>query len=51
MSSFFEDLNDIVAETSAGKVLGVTLLIFLLSAAVAAGLVYLILRFIFPRIA
>jgi hypothetical protein len=51
MSSFFEDLTDLMTENPAGRVLAVTLLILLLSAAVAAGLVYLILRFIFPRIA
>jgi len=51
MSSFFEDLNDVVSENPAGRVLAVTLLILLLSAAVAAGLVFLALKLIFPRIA
>ncbi len=51
MSSFFEDLTDLITENSVGRVLAITLLIFVSSALVAAGLVYLILRFIFPRIA
>jgi hypothetical protein len=40
MSSFFEDLNDIVAENSAVKVLGVTLLILVFAGAVALGFAY-----------
>jgi hypothetical protein len=40
MSSFFEDLNDIVAETPVGKVLGVTLLILVFAGAVALGFAY-----------
>jgi len=51
MSSFFEDLNDLVAENPAGRVLAITFLILVLSAAVAVGLVFLALKFIFPRIA
>jgi hypothetical protein len=51
MSSFFEDLTDLITENPAGRVLAMTLLIFILSALVAAALVYLMLRFIFPRIA
>jgi hypothetical protein len=50
MSSIFEELNDLIAENPAGRVLAITLLIFVLSALIAAGLVLLILRFIFPRI-
>jgi hypothetical protein len=51
MSSFFEDLTDLVVENPAGRVLAVTLLILVLSAAVAIGLVFLALKLIFPRIA
>jgi hypothetical protein len=51
MSSFFEDLNDLVAETPAGRVLAVTLLILVGSTAVALGLAFLALKLIFPRIA
>ena len=40
MSSFFEDLNDLVTETPAGKVLGVVLLILFFSAAIALGFAY-----------
>lgn len=40
MSSFFEDLNDLVTETPAGKVLGVTLIILIVSGAVALGFAY-----------
>jgi hypothetical protein len=50
MSSFFEDLNDLVAENPAGRVLAITLLILVLSAVVAAGLVFLALKFIYLRI-
>jgi len=37
MSSFFEELNDLVAETPAGRVLAVTLAILFVSGAVALG--------------
>jgi hypothetical protein len=40
MSSFFEDLNDLVAENSAGRVLAVTLAILFVSGAVALGFAY-----------
>jgi hypothetical protein len=40
MSSFFEELNDLVAETSAGKVIMVTLAILFVSGAVALGFAY-----------
>ena len=40
MSGFFEDLNDLIAETSVGKVLLVTLGILFLAGAVALGLAY-----------
>jgi len=40
MSSIFEELNDLISENSAGKVLGITLLIFVLSAAIALGFAY-----------
>ena len=36
MSSFFEDLNDLVAETPAGKVLAITLAILFVSGAASA---------------
>ena len=51
MSSFFEDLTNLVAENPAGRVLAVTLLILVLSAVIAVGLVFLALKLIFPRIA
>jgi hypothetical protein len=51
MSSVFEDLNDLISENTAGRVLAITVLILLLSAAIAAGIVVCILKFIFPRIA
>jgi hypothetical protein len=38
--SFFEELNDLVTETPAGKVIGVFLLILFFSTAVALGLAY-----------
>jgi len=40
MSSIFEDLNDLVTENPAGKVLGIILLIFVFSGAVALGFAY-----------
>jgi ABC-type Na+ efflux pump permease subunit len=40
MSSIFEELNDLIAENSVGKVLGITLLILVLSGAIALGLAY-----------
>jgi len=40
MSSIFEDLNDLVTDNPAGKVLGVTLLILVLSGAIALGFAY-----------
>lgn len=45
--SFFEDLNDLITENPVGRVLIYTLLILLFSAAVAAGLVVLLLKFIY----
>jgi hypothetical protein len=51
MSSFFEDLTNLVAENPVGRVLAVTFLILVGSAAVALGLVFLALKLIFPRIA
>jgi len=51
MSSFFEDLNDLVIRNPAGRVLAITILILLLSAAIAAGIVVLILKFIYRHIA
>ena len=47
--SFFEELNDLVTDNPVGRVLLYTMLILLFSAAVAAGLVALILKFIFPH--
>jgi hypothetical protein len=40
MSSFFEDLNDLISETPVGKVLLVTLAILLFSGAVGLGFAY-----------
>ena len=40
MSSFFEDLNDLVAQNPAGRVLAVTLAILFVSGAVALGFAY-----------
>jgi hypothetical protein len=40
MSSIFEELNDLITENPAGKVLGITLLIFVFSAAIALGFAY-----------
>jgi hypothetical protein len=40
MSSIFEEINDLMAETSFGKVLMVMLLIFVFSGAVALGIAY-----------
>jgi hypothetical protein len=40
MSSIFEELNDLIAENSVGKVLGITLLVLVLSGAVALGFAY-----------
>ena len=40
MSSFFEELNDLVAETPTGKVLAITLTILFVSGAVALGFAY-----------
>jgi hypothetical protein len=51
MSSFFEDLNDLISENTVGQVLAITLLILVLSAAIAAGIVVLILKFIYRHIA
>jgi len=50
MSSFFEDLNDLVAENPAGRVLAVTFLILVLSAVVAVSLVFLALKLIYQHI-
>jgi hypothetical protein len=51
MSSFFEDLNDLVTENTVAQVLAWTLLILLLSALIACGIVFLILKFIYRHIA
>jgi hypothetical protein len=40
MSSIFEELNDLVTDNPVGKVLGVTLLILVLSGAIALGFAY-----------
>jgi hypothetical protein len=40
MSTIFEELNDLVSENSAGKVLGITLLILIFCGAVALGFAY-----------
>jgi len=37
MSSFFEDLNNLVSETPAGRVLAITLAILFVSGAAALG--------------
>lgn len=50
MSSFFEDLNDLVTENPVGRVLAITLLILVLSAIVAMGLVFLLLKLIYRHI-
>jgi hypothetical protein len=49
--SFFEELNDLVTKNPLGRVLVYTWLILLLSAAIAAGLVLLMLKFIFRHTA
>jgi hypothetical protein len=51
MSSIFEDLNNLIVDNPVGKVLGITLLILVLSAAIAGGLVFLLLKFIFRHTA
>lgn len=40
MSSIFEDLNDLVTDNPAGKVLGVTLLILVFAGVIALGFAY-----------
>ena len=40
MSSIFEELNDLIAENSVGKVLGVTLLVLVFAGSVALGFAY-----------
>jgi len=40
MSSFFEDLNDLISETPPGKVIGIFWLIGILSSSIALGIVY-----------
>jgi hypothetical protein len=40
MSSFFEELNDLVTESSVGKVLAVTLAILFISGAIALGFAF-----------
>ena len=50
MSSFFEDLNDLVTENTVARVLAITLLILILSAAIAMGLVFLLLKLIYRHI-
>jgi hypothetical protein len=40
MSSIFEELNDLIAENSVVKVLGVTLLILVFSGAIALDFAY-----------
>jgi hypothetical protein len=47
MSTIFEDLNNLITDNPAGKVLAITVAILLFSTVVAAGLVLLILKFIF----
>jgi hypothetical protein len=44
MSSFFEDLNDLVIETPAIQVIGVTLLILAFAGAVGLAIAYWITR-------
>jgi len=50
MSNFFEDLTNLVTDNTVTRVLGMTFLILLLSAAIAAGIVVLILKFIYRHI-
>jgi hypothetical protein len=40
MSSIFEELNDLMTESSVGKVLAVALLVLVFSGAVALGFAY-----------
>ena len=40
MSSIFEELNDLITESPVSKVLGITLLILVLSGAIALGFAY-----------
>jgi hypothetical protein len=42
--TIFEELNDLVAETPAGKVIFIYILILLFSAAVAGGFLYWVLH-------
>lgn len=49
MSSFFEDLNDLVIGTSAGRVIVVTLIILLVSGSIALGLAYWLIRHVFKH--
>jgi hypothetical protein len=51
MSSIFEDLNNLITENPIGKVLGIVWLILVLSAVIAGGLVFLLLKFIFRHTA
>jgi hypothetical protein len=44
MSSFFEDLTDLIVETPPGKVFGVALLIMIFATAVVLGTAYWIIH-------
>ena len=50
MSSFFEDLNDLVTQNPVGRVLAITLLILIGSAVIAMALVFLALKLIYRHI-
>ena len=51
MSSFFEDLNDLITENSTGRVLAFALLILIGSAVLAMLLVFGVLKLIYRHIA
>ena len=51
MSNFFEDLTELITENPVSRVLAFAWLIFLVATVIAAVLVVLILKLIFPRIA
>ena len=50
MSSFFEELNDLIIRNSAAKVLAIALLILIGCGVVAMAIVFLILKFIYRHI-
>ena len=50
MSSFFEDLNELIARNSAARVLAITLLILIGCGVVAMALVFGILKLIYRHI-